>query len=351
MTRITSAAAGNVAFLTSAGTGLFFPIGTPGAYRPITLALEQTTATATTYTAQVNPGPAPAQLFPASSPGSIKRVSNVRHYPISTNGASSFTKGRITIYYGIDDQVDAPSKLRVAKSQASGIWANLGTAGTVPADGTTFISSDITSGTSQNASTAPDAPFTTLGNFTLASTEATSTAGNNPLPVALARFAAALAPTGVNVTWATATEQNNDRFEVQRSADGQAFQTIGTVKGSGNSSSLREYAFVDGRPFAGVSYYRLRQVDTDGTSAFSPVAAVQARTAAAVYPNPTADGVRLPATLGPVRYRVLNAVGQTLLSGQAAGNDRLDLTTLRKGVYFLELTDAAGRTTQRLVRE
>ncbi|WP_158010086.1 T9SS type A sorting domain-containing protein [Hymenobacter glacialis] len=169
--------------------------------------------------------------------------------------------------------------------------------------------------------------------------------------MALARFAAALTPAGVHMTWATATEKNNDRFEVQRSADGQSFQTIGTVKGNGNSSSLREYAFVDGRPFAGQSYYRLRQVDSDGTSAFSPVAAVHARAAGAAFPNPTADAVLLPATLGPAHYRVLNAVGQTLLSGKATGNDRLDLTTLRKGVYFLELTDAAGRTTQRLVRE
>ena len=174
---------------------------------------------------------------------------------------------------------------------------------------------------------------------------------SRPLPVELTRFNAAAQAKGIALSWATATEKNNDRFEVQRSADGQSFQTIGTVKGQGNSSSLREYSFTDSRPFAGQSYYRLRQVDTDGSSAFSPVVTVQTRTEVAVYPNPATNAVVLPSTLGPVRYRVLNAVGQTLLSGNATGNDRLDLTTLNKGVFFLEMTGAAGRTTQRLVRE
>ena len=174
---------------------------------------------------------------------------------------------------------------------------------------------------------------------------------SRPLPVELTRFNATAQAKGVALSWATATEKNNDRFEVQRSADGQSFQTIGTVKGQGNSSSLREYSFTDSRPFAGQSYYRLRQVDTDGSSAFSPVVTVQTQTEVAVYPTPATNAVVLPPTLGPVRYRVLNAVGQTLLSGNATGNDRLDLTTLNKGVFFLEMTGAAGRTTQRLVRE
>ena len=70
-----------------------------------------------------------------------------------------------------------------------------------------------------------------------------------------------------------------------------------------------------------------------------------------MYPNPSAWIVTLPATLGDVRYRLLNTIGQTLLSGQATGNYQLDLTKLAKGTFFLEITGEAGRTTQRLVRE
>ena len=174
---------------------------------------------------------------------------------------------------------------------------------------------------------------------------------SKPLPVELTRFTATTKDQSVNVNWATASEKNSDRFEIQRSATGGTFETVGTVKGQGNTSSAHNYAFVDSRPLAGRSYYRLRQVDIDGTTAYSPVAAVQVRNELAVYPNPSTGIVTLPATLGDVHYRLLNTIGQTLLSGQATGNDQLDLTKLAKGTFFLELTGEAGRTTQRLVRE
>ena len=174
-----------------------------------------------------------------------------------------------------------------------------------------------------------------------------------PLPVELTRFEATAKGTGVSLTWATASEKNNDRFEVQRSATGEAFQTVGTVKGQGNSTAPHAYAFFDAKPLAGLSYYRLRQVDLDGTESFSPVRAVPAagRLDALVFPNPSAGSVTLPAGLGPVQYRILNTLGQSVCSGQAQGNDRLDLTTLTPGTFFLELTGEAGRNTQRLVRQ
>ncbi|WP_345053283.1 T9SS type A sorting domain-containing protein [Hymenobacter glaciei] len=172
------------------------------------------------------------------------------------------------------------------------------------------------------------------------------------MPVELTRFDAAAKGTGVGLSWATASEKNSAYFEVQRSATGEAYEAIGRVAAQGSSSSAREYGFTDARPLAGLAYYRLRQVDTDGTTAYSPVAtARRGGEIATIYPNPTADAVMLPASLGSVRYRVLNALGQTLTSGQAAGGDRLDLSTLPKGAFFLELTDTTGRHTQRLTRQ
>ncbi|WP_460504362.1 T9SS type A sorting domain-containing protein, partial [Hymenobacter agri] len=69
------------------------------------------------------------------------------------------------------------------------------------------------------------------------------------------------------------------------------------------------------------------------------------------YPNPSTDALTLPASLGAVQYRIFNPLGQTLLQGQAAGIERLDVRTLPKGPFFLELSDATGRHTQRLVKE
>ena len=177
------------------------------------------------------------------------------------------------------------------------------------------------------------------------------TGAGAPLPVELTRFDAVTKGLGVNLAWATASEKNSAYFEVQRSAMGEAYEAIGKVAAQGNTTSPREYDFTDAKPLAGQAYYRLRQVDADGTAAYSPVAIVRRAAEFAIYPNPSTDAVTLPAGLGPVRYRVLNGLGQALASGLAAGGDRLDLSALPKGAFFLELSDTAGRRTQRLMRQ
>ena len=184
--------------------------------------------------------------------------------------------------------------------------------------------------------------------------DVTLRSGNNsPLPVVLTRFSATPKAKGVNLNWATAMEKNSAYFEVQRSATGSEYETVGTQSAQGNSSRAHEYAFADSRPLNGLAYYRLRQVDIDGTASYSPV--VSTRWAAwdgqLAYPNPSANTITLPAALGAVRYRISNTLGQTLLSGNAGTNGTVDLTTLPKGSYLLKLTGDAGSSTQRLVRE
>ena len=173
------------------------------------------------------------------------------------------------------------------------------------------------------------------------------------LPVELTRFGAAAEGSGVRLNWTTASEKNSESFEVQRSADGKTYQVMGKVAAQGSSSSLHEYEFRDARPLAGLTYYRLRQIDTDGSSAYSPVATARARANAETlaYPNPTSGLVMLPAVPGLSQYRLLDAVGRPVLRGPAASGGQLDLGPLPRGTFWLELTDAGGRHLQRLVRE
>ena len=96
-----------------------------------------------------------------------------------------------------------------------------------------------------------------------------------PLPVELLRFDAALeADRTVKCTWSTASEVDNDRFVVERSTDGIAFEPIGSLPGAGTSAMQHDYTFVDPMPHAGWDHYRLKQLDLNGSSTWSEVRAV-----------------------------------------------------------------------------
>ncbi len=147
---------------------------------------------------------------------------------------------------------------------------------------------------------------------------------------------------------------NNAYFEVQRSADGQSFAAIGKVQGSGTTSTGATYSFSDTRPVASLTYYRLRQVDMDGTEAFSAVVTVAAgsgKPVATFYPNPGNTSITLPNTPQDVQYRVYTATGRTVLAGRAAGGTELDVQRVPAGLYFLELITDGHQNVQRFVRQ
>ncbi|WP_460616307.1 T9SS type A sorting domain-containing protein [Hymenobacter ruber] len=328
-----------------------FPIGKGAAYRPFTLRTtdQNSAATYTVEQFEGNPG--------QTVTGLLQRVSFKRAYSItSSNASATNTTATVTLTFAPDDYVNVPgtSNLVVARRQGTtGAWSTMGhSANTGPAGaaGGPGVSGTLTSN-SLTGFTTGSATYFALGALNLNNQANPFATAVNPLPVELTHFDAAAKVQGIALSWATASEKNSAYFEVQRSADGESFQRVGSVKGQGTSSSVHDYDFMDGHPLVGLAYYRLRQVDLDGTSTFSPVVAVQMRGEVAVYPNPSTGTVSLPATMGTVHYRVFNALGQVVLSGQATGSDQLDLRTLAKGSYFLELTGAGGSTRQRLIRE
>lgn len=110
------------------------------------------------------------------------------------------------------------------------------------------------------------------------------------LPVTWLYVEVEAASGGALVKWATASEAGNSHFEVERSQDGKIFELIGSLAGAGHSDQARYYQMMDDSPFSGLSYYRLRQVDWDGASAYSSTEAFQhqcsASLSARLYPNP-----------------------------------------------------------------
>jgi biopolymer transport protein ExbD len=163
-----------------------------------------------------------------------------------------------------------------------------------------------------------------------------------PLPVELTAFQATAAGAGVNLTWSTASEKNNQGFEVQRSVDGEAFVKLAWVAGAGNSTSVHHYNYHDAAPLSPVSYYRLKQVDLYGTAVYSPMYAVRIAptTTITVYPNPTADQATITwpaAEAVATRWLLTNALGQTIGAAALAapGSFTLDLSSYKAGTYYL----------------
>ena len=172
-----------------------------------------------------------------------------------------------------------------------------------------------------------------------------------PLPVELLAFAArAVGPHAVQLTWATASEARSARFEVERSTDGTAFERIGTVATAG-SSMHRDYALLDSTLPVGMAllYYRLRQVDQDGTAAYSPVRSVvlggQLANGLALVPNPARRTTLIGAQAG-ASVTVYDALGRLVLTAtaDAAGSAALTLpTTLPIGMYVVRTGTHAVR--------
>ena len=162
------------------------------------------------------------------------------------------------------------------------------------------------------------------------------------LPVELLEFNAKPEGRQVRLEWVTATEHDNDHFVVERSSHGLDFEEVSRVPGAGNSTQRLVYSVVDLRPLENLSYYRLRQVDIDGTS--HPSAIVQVVfgapvTSLTIVPSISEDGlVRVDvneAALG-ARYDILDAAGSVLRSGRIdASSFPLDLGGLGAGCYLL----------------
>ncbi len=174
-----------------------------------------------------------------------------------------------------------------------------------------------------------------------------------PLPVELVNFTAS--PSGAleaTLLWTTASEFNNDYFEVQRSLDGQTWTTVGVVSGNGTSSATTNYVFVDNVPEAALYYYQLNQVDLDGTSTFSEVRAVQFESHGAITLGPN------PASIGdPIWLRGQNLVSVTVYDmlgreffreSTPLGIDELEVSTANwgRGMYVVKATalDGTGKT-------
>ncbi|MBK7851445.1 MAG: T9SS type A sorting domain-containing protein [Bacteroidetes bacterium] len=141
-----------------------------------------------------------------------------------------------------------------------GVWTKRTVLFTAPSNAN-YLTVQLQGGALQN--------WTQLDNFEIS---------QQALPIELLSLTGFNHSQAINLEWTTASEINNERFEIEKSRDGFLFEAIGTMPGAGNSTSLSEYSFCDHDPYPEFNYYRLRQVDFDGNYAYSSTICVKRHT-------------------------------------------------------------------------
>lgn len=175
------------------------------------------------------------------------------------------------------------------------------------------------------------------------------------LPVAWATFdVQPAASVGARLQWQTSYEQGNRGFYIQRSIDGQVFETLGWEPSAGDHEIEARYSFTDVSANEGTWYYRLRQVDIDGAFSFSSIQSVTLTSdfRLAVFPNPTNGILNIQSGIlesSNVRLEVFNFRGGLVLGkmlNDGALTHMLDVQSLRSGMYVLRLRDERGEYVQ-----
>lgn len=296
----------------------------------------------------VNPKTAKSSIISSS----LGDISSSEYFDISPN-SNLGQKVRVTLFWDNNSatdfsQITSLKNLVVAHFNGNK-WENYGNSGfggSLNGDGY------VTSKPTKNFS-----PFT-FG----------SQNGGGALPVEMAFFTASEDKGNVSLNWKTATETNNSHFLVQRLTSDGAFKTIGKVRGNGTSYEPHTYDFEDMVTSKGTHYYRLKQVDHDGTFEYSEIKAVQVNgtgkrsqlAIAKLYPNPILNQLR-------VKLNGANSHKGTLQIRSSSGDVKKQkqfsvkeggslvnwngLGSLPAGIYILTAKTGQGYVTKRIIKQ
>jgi hypothetical protein len=168
------------------------------------------------------------------------------------------------------------------------------------------------------------------------------------VPVELTSFTADNKGNIVELKWRTATELNNSGFQIERSSDNSSFYKIGFVPGFGTTTESKDYAFKDESTANGIYYYRLKQIDFDGSFSYSDVVNLDLEvpdqfSLSQNYPNPFNPSTRINFSLpvdAKVKVKIFNSIGEVIDNAAdgnfTAGFHEINFSglNLSSGVYF-----------------
>jgi Secretion system C-terminal sorting domain len=175
------------------------------------------------------------------------------------------------------------------------------------------------------------------------------------LPVHLKYFAAKKMNNGqVQLNWATAAEQNAREFVIERSADGVHFSALTSVAATGNSNIERKYNALDASPLNGRNFYRMQQIDLDGTKAYSNIVMINmsiSNASVIVFPNPARGFANINLNNLPEKNNtitVFDITGKAVINQvNVTGNTvKLNIAALQSGTYFIKVFTENGQVLQ-----
>jgi len=182
------------------------------------------------------------------------------------------------------------------------------------------------------------------------------------VPVELTSFSALTNYNDVILNWQTATEINNQGFEIQRSSDGD-YRSIGFLDGHGTTTEIQSYTFIDENVFPGEYAYRLKQIDYDGTTEYSNIVEVEVMqpieySLSQNYPNPFNASTTIAYSIpkdGLVTLKVYDILGKEVVAlineVQSAGSNNItfDASELSSEVYYYQLVSGEFTSTKKLI--
>jgi hypothetical protein len=323
----------------TSGVEFIFPTGNTAKWARISLTPSATNTTAAFTAEYFNTAYSPLTPLDVS----LDHVSAIEYWDLARNVAG--TDGKVKLYWenavtsGITST--AAADLRVAH------WYNPGAGLKWYAEGTSpIITVAGITGTIQT-----DIDVTSFSPFTFGAPN-----GVNPLPIELITFKGFAAKSSNVLQWTTATEINNDYFQLERSINGYEFNAIAIIDGAGNSTSIKNYESADENISEKIYYYRLKQVDFDGRFSYSNIISIErnqtSNSFVDVYPNPSNTGIINISTSDDVtEITIYNAVGQVVrkINTIATSNYIQDIN-IAEGVYIVKaLLDDNSIITTRIV--
>jgi trimeric autotransporter adhesin len=312
-------------------TAYTLPVGKGNKYAPVQL---QNFSGANNYTVLYNNAGYGSYAIDPVTLGSFPGY-NVSAYEYWTIGQG--TPGQVDITFNYTDAgslINNPAAIRMAHYDGAD-WNDLG--GTPNPSNTTTNGSVTVTGVS------------TFSPFTFAATT------GGVIPVRLSSFNVQKRAESVKISWTTSQEINSARFEVERAADGRNWTRLATVTAAGNSAASLSYSIIDPMPIKGINYYRLKMIDLDGRTTYSPVQSVlfSNNDQVLIAPNPTSDFINIylaTTAATPVSISLTDVNGKLLKTVNTLDQQvKWTTTGLAKGIYFVRIV-RAGETTVQKVR-